>query len=259
MNANVDSFAVNIVVYNLGQATGEDLSVNVKRRFPNGTIEEKSVYLPSPNFKDTLTVYMQTGNPDEVAGAHYFDISINDAQDIEEDCYANSIQDTMFIYTDVLAPISPCNFSIVNHKDITLVASTGQLDTELRPYKIEIDTTELFNSPQLKFTLINSNAGVIKWNPDIDYEDGRVYYWRTSQIINNGEDYNWQNSSFIYLKDGQPGWNQSHYYQYQKDNLTDIHIDTLRYFDYYGISDDLKRLIQLKQLKILTCFMMMSI
>src|SRR5690606_9822813 len=91
-------------------------------------------------------------------------------------------------------------------------------------YKMEIDTTELFNSDSKLSTTIISSGGLLKWTPDILLKDSTVYYWRTTadSIINGS--YNWSNSSFIYLANGSDGWNQSHFYQYNKNQLSALQL-----------------------------------
>jgi hypothetical protein len=45
----------------------------------------------------------------------------------------------------------------------------------------------------------------------------------------------WTTYSFIYLNQQPPGWNQSHVYQWQKNNFTDCYVDsTSRTFKFSG-------------------------
>ena len=68
----------------------------------------------------------------------------------------------------------------------------------LSKYNMEIDTTELFNSP-LKITgTINSIGWCIEFSPGITFTDSTVYYWRVAQIPAQGEP-KWSTFSFIYL------------------------------------------------------------
>ena len=48
----------------------------------------------------------------------------------------------------------------------------------------------------------------------------------TSEVLN------WRNSSFVYLEDSEPGWNQSHYFQWKKDSFHKLNLEENRRFDY---------------------------
>ena len=98
-------------------------------------------------------------------------------------------------------------------------------------FLLEIDTTETFDSPLLEKTEILSSPGLIKWNPDLQFQNNQVYYWRIiPKAMNNTI---WNESSFIYLEDSSTGWNQSHYYQWQKDDYNTFEMDsTTRDFEF---------------------------
>ncbi len=241
LTTNLDSFAVNIIVYNLGQAVEDSITVHATRNYPDGSVETKSERFLSPAYIDTLTMYLQTNNGiAEVAGDNFIEISIDADNDFEEDCEDNNVTSAnTFIFSDLLVPIHPCNFSIVCNPDVTLAASTGQPILPSLSYKMEIDTSETFENP-IAQNVLNSLSGVIEWNPDIAFENETVYYWRTSQLVPSSEAFNWQNSSFVFLEeDCTPGWNQSHYYQYQQDGFNQLYLDDTRFFEYYGIENQI--------------------
>ena len=86
------------------------------------------------------------------------------------------------IYEDELKPVYPYNFSIVNKSNIKLVASTANPLTAAKQYVMEIDTTELFNSPLRHSQTVTSVGGVIEFNPAITFTDSTVYYWRVAPV-----------------------------------------------------------------------------
>ncbi|MCS6819348.1 MAG: hypothetical protein NZ522_05300, partial [Chitinophagales bacterium] len=49
-------------------------------------------------------------------------------------------------------------------------------------------------------------------------------------IDSSGTGKNWHYSSFIYLANEYPGWNQSHHYQYLKDKFSLLNYDSDRLF-----------------------------
>lgn len=244
ITTNIDSFAVHVVVNNLGKATKDSIALQVTRTFPDGStaIAATKRFL-APIFKDTLTLYVKTANDTtSITGNNTFTVLVDYDNKVEEDCENNNLATkSAFIFSDLLVPISPCNFSIVCNPNPTLYASTGQPLLAALPYKMEIDTTTLFNNP-LSQILLNSQSGVIKWQPDIPLQHDKVYYWRASQLSPAGDAYNWQMNSFIYRADScAPGWNQSHYYQYLQNKFFQTKINPAnRHFEFTGVTNVLR-------------------
>lgn len=139
---------------------------------------------------------------------------------------------TLFIFSDKLIPVYPPEFAIVGTTDITLKASTLNPFRPTANYRIEIDTTELFNSPQRQQYTTTSTGGVMQWKPTIAYNEDVVYYWRTALDSGNNSQLSWTTSSFVYLPQ-KWGWNQSHYFQYLKDDFSTLNVaESGRQFKY---------------------------
>ena len=128
-----------------------------------------------------------------------------------------------FVFDNSAFPIYPTEFSIVHEQGITLKASTSNAFADKQTYIFEIDTTELFNSALLERTEVESSPGLIEWAPTMQYQNEVVYYWRL--IPKDVENTIWNTSSFVYLDNGTEGWNQSHLYQWQKDEYETYGID----------------------------------
>jgi len=237
---NVDSVAVNIVVQNLGMAVSDSFTINVTQTYPDGNSLSVAKRFVSAVYIDTFTVYMPAAaDTVNAEGDNAFTVTIDAADEMVEDCEDNNqALVTTFVFSDLLIPIHPCNFAMVCTNDITLKAATGQPLLGGLPYKIEIDTTNSFANPLAQFVL-NSESGVIEWNPELDWEDGRVYYWRASQVPTDDGDYNWQQFSFVYLADNcSPGWNQSHYDQYAFNGFADMSINNdTKVFEYASVNN----------------------
>jgi hypothetical protein len=154
----------------------------------------------------------------------------------------NKISYAFTIYNDDVVPIYPYNFSIVNSQPVELKGSTLNPFADARKYLIELDTTEKFNSPSLRTTSIVSKGGVVKWKPTINLVDSTVYYWRTAMdTLYGNSTHRWTTYSFIYLSQSSLGWNQSHLYQWQKDNYSDMYIDSVqRNFKFVGNTKSLQ-------------------
>lgn len=140
---------------------------------------------------------------------------------------------SFFVLNDNPIPYYPHEFAITNEDQITLQASTGNGFIGTRDYIVEIDTTELFNSP-LKLSIQKEyNGGLVKWTPEIEYKDQQVYYWRVRVADPENGITLWNSSSFVHLDAYDYGWNQSHFYQFLKDDFTTIKVDsTTRDFEY---------------------------
>src|SRR6185312_11214953 len=139
-----------------------------------------------------------------------------------------SIIKDLYIYEEEAKPIYPANFAIINVSNQKLYASTSNAISPAKDYVMEIDTSNLFNSPLKMSKTINQVGGVIQFDPGFTYSDSTVYYWRVSQkpASNAPADYHWNYSSFIYLSNGSEGVNQSHYYQHLASDTVDIKLDS---------------------------------
>src|SRR5207247_1712537 len=93
--------------------------------------------------------------------------------------------------------------------------STANPFATVKQYKMEFDTTELFNSPFKVTRTISSVGGLLDFDPGVTFSDNTVYYWRVGVVPDSGAP-NWNNSSFIYLANSESGFNQSHYFQHDK-------------------------------------------
>lgn len=238
VSVDEDSFTLEVIVTNIGKAIQDSIVLEVIRTFPDGsgiTIEET---LPATYFQDTVFLNIPTGG-NNAFGLNTFKITIESESKISELSETNnSIGTTINILSEDVFPIHPYEFSIEYEQGIELKASTANAFAGQNSYIMQIDTTEKFNSPNLRSTNIVQSGGILKWTPPVMYEDSVVYYWRVSLDTSTNQNVRWNNSSFIYLEQGQPGWNQSHYYQYLKDDYRNIDLDNDRVFKF---SDDLKQ------------------
>lgn len=235
----LDSFQLRIVSYNLARAIRDTVTVKVEHINPVGTKTTISTYT-IPNLFNTDTDYVWVPlNKITDIGLNKYQVTIDEPNKFDEVNELNN-QGTLdlFIYSDNLVPVYPHEFAIVNRQNVTLKASTLNPFRPSGRYIMEIDTTALFNSPLKQQTSIASRGGIIKWTPSLIMKDSTVYYWRSAidSVINGSQQ--WSGSSFIYLAQGTPGWNQSHYYQYKRDNFSSMDIGP-DYLFHYGKQDNI--------------------
>jgi len=245
ITAATDTFEVKIINTNLGRAIKDSIKISITRRVRDP--QNPSVFLdlnyekkvPATYYKDTFTFRIPTLVPYNNSyigyGGNEFGAFVESEEKIDEMAELNNRialgSVVVSIQSDDIIPIYPYEFAIVPKQGVTLKASTVNPFAPLRTYRFEIDTTENFNSSKKSSGTVTQTGGVVKFTPNITYEDSLVYYWRVG-IDSGGTGSRWHYSSFIYLKDEYPGWNQSHYFQYQKDNFDLLNYGTNRQFSF---------------------------
>jgi hypothetical protein len=215
----LDSFDIRATVYSLGKSERDSVWVRLQHTVQGSTtvLYADSILLTHLLSVDTVKFRVPLNGSTDIGLNNYtVKIDCNEKYDeLSEENNQATLQ--IFIYSENLQPLYPKEYAIVHEQGVTLKASTLNAFAPLRRYKVEIDTTEEFNSILKQSTEITSTGGLIKWKPTLNYVDSTVYYWRaTPDTLINGK-YNWAGSSFIYLQKGSDGWNQSHYYQYKDD------------------------------------------
>lgn len=222
VTTELDSFDVNIIVNNLGRTYDETLSLYVERRFPGVNITQSVTKFFSPiYFKDTLTVRFAT-NPIFGIGINELYVHIDDGPlEINELSEVNNYINNMnfVVQSPDIIPVYPYKFAIMGAQGITLKASTGDPFAPSRTYRLQIDTTDRFNSPLMQETSITQIGGVVNWTPTLlaNMPDSTVYFWRASldpTIYPNN--YKWRESSFQYIQN-KYGWGQAHFFQFKPD------------------------------------------
>lgn len=226
INTTIDSFEIKATLHNLGKATNEPYKVRLtKTKAGSGVVLYKDSVTVS-TVTTTNVIFKVPIDPNNDIGLFNYTISLNEEQSPDEITFANNkVSIQMYISENNLKPVYPYDFSIVHEQNIELKASTLNPFLPSTNFKLEIDTTEYFNSPFKQSRNVTSSGGVIKWQIPFQMTDSTVYYWRTTIDSMIGGRYYWNNSSFVYLKNGSDGWNQSHYFQYKYDDSIDIKIN----------------------------------
>ncbi|MGB4845848.1 MAG: C25 family cysteine peptidase [Ferruginibacter sp.] len=227
-------FNIDIKMLNIGKSVRDSMRVTVKQKLPNDTVKILfSQLIPATLYQDSLYLTVPI-NPITDKGLNRLTVTLDDGNRIDE-LYEinNEITKDFYIFEDELRPISPYNYSIVNQQNIKFYASTANPLSSTRQYVMEIDTTELFNSALKKVYNVSGVGGVIEFNPsNFSFTDSTVYYWRTSTVPVNNNNIIWNNFSFIYLPNSTAGFNQSHFYQYQKNTYNKVNLAPDRSFKF---------------------------
>lgn len=247
VTSEADTFYIQIVVNNLGRAITTPYGLTVTRNFPVTGFPDTTYYVSRPSlyYKDTVRI----GMPVDIIksfGDNYFTIVADQLnQYVELSELNNQITVKLNIASSDIIPVYPFKYQVVPRDTITVKAVTGDPFAPLRTYRIEIDTTDLFNSPFKRDTTISQIGGVVKWHLPFQLDafqpDSAVFFWRAGvDSANTGNFYHWKESSFQYIP-GKYGWGQDHFFQFKDDRY--VYIDdnrTTRTFDFVPNFKELK-------------------
>jgi hypothetical protein len=242
VNTEEDSLGLTLTIANIGRSIADSLGVKLEILSPSGQLYPvRNITVYAPKFESTWTFNVPLLSKE--LGQNKLVITLDDTNSITEmpaAAEANNRAEVVFytIANDIF-PITPTEFSIVgSYEDMVLKASTANTFSEPHTYYMEIDTTELFNSPLLRTHVANQPGGIMEWQPTIQLIDSTVYYWRVSidSTETSGAGFKWHNSSFVYIQNSPKGWNQSHYWQYKKDELIHLTLDEDSQKQQFGLS-----------------------
>ena len=241
ITASSESITIDYDIINLGRAVDGPLDVMLVHQYSEGRLTDTIMStIVAPPFRSSVSV--EIANPGFAAiGQNKIFIYIDPQDDIEElpDDNAelnNRLFDNVgqegfdfFVFDKSASPVSPADFAIVNDPNVELIAAINNAFDFGGRYELQIDTTELFDSPMLRTEIVDNNSSQIGWRPNLNMQPGTVYYWRIAtadvDLVEQGR--RWRTQSFIFLPDSQPGWNQSHFYQWQKDDFYKLSLDGL--------------------------------
>ena len=143
-----NNFNVKIKMLNIGKAVGDSMWVTVKRKLPNDTIRVLyNQLIRATRNVDSLELNVPIV-PTSDKGLNQLIVTLDATNRIDE-LYEtnNTVTKDFYIFEDELRPAFPYNYAIINQQNITYVANTANPLSGQRQYVMEVDTTELFNSP----------------------------------------------------------------------------------------------------------------
>jgi hypothetical protein len=231
INLQSEDIILNFDIHNIGKGNKDSFELKINQELPTGELVNLMIdQVNVPYFKESFSYKIPTINQPDVVGQNYYHISIDSDESIDElpNPNAESNNDLVnasgrkgfpvLILSNDLVPIYPRDFSIVDNPDLTLTATTADVFAPEQVFYFEIDSTENFDSDFKQRLEVVGSGGVLKWKPNISYENEKVYYWRVSPDSTSADvGYRWYNSSFVFLEDAEDGWNQSHFYQFKSD------------------------------------------
>lgn len=244
IDLQTDSIEMRIVIKNLGQSIVDSVLVEVVRDFPFTTIDSTyTLFIPRLNYTDTLR-FMMPVQANIGVGLNNFSVKVDIPSTYEEqfdETSNNQITKTLFIKLDGIVPVYPYEFAVVPRDSVAVKGSTIDPIAAYKNYRFELDTTDLFNSPQKRIASVSGLGGIKTVLPSqwkntngqsfpLVCEDSTVYFWRCS--VDSSVLF-WRESSFQYIP-GKAGWGQDHFFQFKNNDFYGVQYDRtnrLRNFD----------------------------
>ncbi len=251
VDPTMNSFDIKFDIANIGTSSSSPITVQIVHYDPNGNIVSTTpLQLNAPSDIQTIVAELPLMSGQDHIGKNTIDIIVDAMNTVGERSESNNSLRSLtnnqgycfYIMDNGVTPLAPGEFGILNNNcPFVLKASTNNALLDQQNYIIQIDTTELFNSPIMEQAQINSSGGLISYAPSITKIPNAVYYWRVSPVttINNLGPL-WSNSSFVYIPSSPEGWNQSHYFQYLKDDLSTLIVDEDRRWQFAAQAKDLR-------------------
>lgn len=238
ISVSENNFTLKADFYNIGRAVSDSITVLVKRTYPNGSTDvilNKKILAPYYSDSINLTVPIISTRD---KGNNKITITLDPDNNVSEMSESNNtITKEFFVYEDEARPVFPADLAIVNVNNQKLFASTSNPMSPVNDYVMEMDTTQLFNSPFKITKTLHQAGGVLQFDPGITYTDNTVYYWRVAMKPVSG-DYRWNEASFVYLANSSEGSNQSHYFQQLQSDTLNIHLtDTTRQWHFNSVNN----------------------
>ncbi|MEO5647443.1 MAG: C25 family cysteine peptidase, partial [Chitinophagaceae bacterium] len=211
---------------NIGRSILDSITVKVEHRDPSGTITPLATRrLLAPDYDDSLSLSVNINYLKHI-GLNRIIVTLDADNDVDELSESNNtIIKEFTIESDDIRAIYPYNFSIINTQNTGLFASTADVAFGTREYVMEMDTTGSFNSPFKISRSVTDSGGVIKFIHNATLIDSTVYYWRVG-LGPLTPSVRWSTSSFRFINSIDAGFNQSHFYQFKKDQFSGINIDS---------------------------------
>jgi hypothetical protein len=234
-------FKVDAKYLNQGRAVNKNISIKIERSIPGHpfvTVLKDTI--PGIRYADSVSVILRI-NPTTDQGLNQIRVTIDADNAVDESWENNNtITKDVFIFEDDARPVYPLNYAIINKQNIKLYASTANPFSPSKQYRMEIDTTDFFNSSFKRTVNVTAVCGLLSFDPGIAFTDSSVYYWRVSPLDSADNPSKWDEASFVYLPNSNVGFNQSHFYQHTKSFSERVFIDsTNRTWEYHPVFNNL--------------------
>ncbi len=226
ISANTSFFDLGVVVNNAGRTSTDRVSVLARRTLPDGNVIELPPITVDP-ILNRDTVYFQVSNQGlNVFGNNKFEVFLDIENAVDEGSEINNIASRDFFFgASGTFNTAPTNFGLINQTNTQIVVQSADLKNNDKVYVVELDTISNFNSPWRQTATLEGN-GIAVWDVQLlppTVNDTIQYYWRSifqDELIDDPQP--WLESTFTYIENGQLGWGQTAFDQFNDLALSAI-------------------------------------
>jgi len=228
------SFGVRVVRRNIGATGSGNIPMRLIRTFGDNT--SKSYDSVFQNVLNQDTVVFRVKRDAAGGGLNQFTVIIDPLNTIKEiSKLNNSASFNGLISSDGTKNLFPAPYALVSKESLDLVFQATDLTSGVRDFRIEVDTTNRFNSPFLRSQVVSGEV-LVRNRVNLLPADSTVYYWRTRfDKPKSNESTEWMNNSFTFIKNGPEGWGQLKFPQYNENQvfglLKDAQLKKLNYLE----------------------------
>lgn len=225
-----DSFAVTVIVTNLGKAVSDSLKIGVKHQLPSGTATTWPARSYAPvYFKDTFQYWISYPDMKVLLGTNQFEITVDGNNAVNEgNEFNNKTTLSIFIAGSGVTALLPYNYQIVTTDSVTLIGQNNDVLNTGASYLFELDTSYLFNSPAIQSSGVISGSAIPSWKVKLYHTDSQDYYWRVRLNVPENEGGVWDQHSFTAIQNGARGFGQVGFPQVTSFTKTNqLQVDTI--------------------------------
>ncbi|WP_157975943.1 C25 family cysteine peptidase [Lewinella sp. IMCC34191] len=234
-------FRVKLNVLNLGthdKGLSDSVVLNVRQELPSGEVRDVGRFdVLTPYYLESVTLDIPNIGIEAVGNNRLlFDL---DATDRISELPATSAESNnevaiggrpgvpFTIISNTARVAYPPPYAVVG-PGFDLVAGTSDPLAPERSYLVQLSREANFTDPITEESLI-APGGVIRYRPQINFEDSTTYFWRISpdSSLTLGQGYLWSESNFTFLQAQQPhevGYALTHPGQFQHGTVENVSV-----------------------------------
>ena len=213
-NAELDSFALDFTIENLGMAGDDEPTVFVNLKYSNDSVKNIGpLKIGKVNTSKDIRVWIPNGKYSN--GFHTFTISVDYGDSIPELSpngeFNNSRTFEYFMPSNSLSILHPIKDAIMPTPEVQLAVQNNNLLAGNVEVIFELDTTPQFNSPVLQNSGVITGSNIIKHRFVLPPFDSTDFFWRARYNKPIDEGGMWENSTFALIYQSPKGWSQGYY------------------------------------------------
>lgn len=184
---------VNVSIRNLGVRTDQRVDVQLRHTTPEQ--QQSDYYQPLDPVARTGSVTFDLPLTEDDAGRHDFEFRIDPELLLDEFSRANNeLEANHQVFSTGLDILHPLDEAILTERTPEFYVSSPTA-ADGQTYEFQLDTTATFFAPLQPTDVVQSDSLTVPWQPDMELEHGKTYWWRGRVDRPDAED-NWRQASF---------------------------------------------------------------